>query len=197
MNHTLNATASKWGEGSFNSGADSKKIKVGRTNAPNIYYGRCQFPSIPSDWYITKMTLYLYKEDDYPNNPRNLLFGGATGYGFNETLSFSFTTSIAKGNGSRSLDLTSYAKTIQNFSGDSWYLHIRNGDNTSNSYCEFHGPAASTTSKRPYIAIEYQQGTMYYGTGNAWTQCLVYYGVNGKWEQVIPYYGTNNAWQQV
>lgn len=197
MEITVSATESRWGDSSFNSGGRNDKLKVGRNSAGVNRYGYLKFPAIPSDWQISKMILHLYKEDEYPNNSRNLLFGGTADNGFNATLSFSFTSKIDAGNGERKLTLTSYVRTIQGFSGDNWYIHIRNGDTTTNSYCEFHGPAASTLSKRPYLEIEYQQGSMHYGVDGNWVQCAVYYGVGNEWIQVLPHYGINNNWQQV
>ena len=46
------------------------------------------------------------------------------------------------------------------------------------------------------IVIDYVEGLVYFGTGDAWVKCLVYTVVDGVWVQCIPYYGSGGLWNQ-
>lgn len=50
---------------------------------------------------------------------------------------------------------------------------------------------------RPYIELVYNEGTINYGTGGAWDECLVYYGSGGTWHLVTPYYGSGGTWHEI
>ena len=190
---TIYTTACVWGSSSFNSSTDLKVGKTGSSSSDGTKYkGRITFAAIPANWIIKKITLKLNRIDSYAAH--TLLFGGSTGSGFSATLSFSFTKSISKGTGSKTLDLTTYAKTIQGF-GTTWYIHVRHGSG-SNSYSEFSGDERSTSLK-PQLVIEYEEATVYVNVAGTWKQCLVYYNNNGTWVQCIPYYNSGGTWKQV
>lgn len=190
---TYYASNCVWGSSSFSSSTDLKVGKTGSSSSDGTKYkGRQTFAAIPKRWVIKSITLYLTRIDSY--NAHTLLFGGSTSSGFSAALDFSFTKSVSKGKGSKSISLTSYASTIQGFGG-TWYLHIRHGSG-SNSYSEFNGDEDSASVK-PQIVIEYLEATVYYNDGGVWKQCLVYYCNNGIWIQCTPYYNSGGTWIQV
>lgn len=186
---TFYTTECLWGSSSFNNTTD---LKVGRTSADVYYKGRVKFTAIPKSWIIQSITLKLTRIDTYTTH--TLLFGGTTGTGFSASLNFSFNQSISSGTGSKSINLTAYAATIQNF-GATWYIHVRHGSG-SNSYSEFNGDEDSNSVK-PQLVITYVLGTAWYNNNGTWVECLVYYHNGTEWVQCIPYYNSGGTWVQV
>ncbi len=185
---TIYTTACVWGSSSFNSSTD---LKVGKSSSAT-YKGRITFAVVPANWVIKKITLKLNRIDSYAAH--TLIFGGSASSGFSATLAFSVSKSISTGTGSKTIDLTSYAKKIQGFGG-TWYIHVRHSSG-SNSYTEFSGDERSTSLK-PQLVIQYEQATVYVNVAGVWKQCLVYYCNNGTWVQCIPYYNSGGTWKQV
>jgi len=50
---------------------------------------------------------------------------------------------------------------------------------------------------KPYIELEYDDGTIGYGTGGAYERSQVYYGDSGAWNLVKPYYGYGGEWKEI
>ena len=46
------------------------------------------------------------------------------------------------------------------------------------------------------IVVTYEEGLVYYGSGEVYQKCQVYYADGGVWKQCIPFLGVDGVWRQ-
>lgn len=139
----------RWGSSGFTSSTEA--LKVGKSGSAT-YYGRVDFPAIPSSWYITSIRFRMKRIDDY--SAKSLKIGSRGDGGWDNKTSTDFTKSISvsSGQNTKEWDLTAYKGILQGYGGR-WYLHLRHGSG-DNSYCEF---AGGTSGSAPRLVIEYNE----------------------------------------
>lgn len=178
-----------WGNGSYNNTSD---LKVGKTGSSS-YRGRIRFPSlgIPNA-IIQSITFRMNRIDEYSNKNLKLRVTYDSSYGASGQ--YSRDISVSGGRNMKEWSLTAAKDIIQAYTG-SWYIHILPSSD-DNSYCEFAGDE-DTDSRKPRVAVVYENATVDYYIEGGWQKCLVNYYKDGVWVQCIPYIYKDGAWVQV
>lgn len=90
-------------------------------------------------------------------------------------------------------DCTANAYVLQN-TGTS-YVILGHTTTTNSTYKVLYGSSAAE-GNRPYLKIEFQDGTVKYYTGTAWQTCEVNYHNGTSWVKCKPYYHDGTGWKE-
>lgn len=193
---SVTITAGTVGYWKNSSSATASTIQTGKDSTDTYCcYFSLDLSSIPSGAIISSIKLYFTRTDTYTSSGEGNYIGiktskptsAFTQTNFNKILNGGSPFSIARGENS----LTISSSDLSSYYGSTIYICMCAGEN---GYCYVE---LNKTLSKLYMVVDYMQGTVNWGVGGQWKQCLVYYGVNGQWVQVKPYWGVGGSWKEI